>query len=128
VIAHPQQQRIAANRITFVVLKDPFWGLAVPNQGVADDEHPVLPPKFHITVRRRKVVPVRLRMNGFPFQNIFRTDGVELRLDERSLGGFSAGALRFIECRADEKVVFEDFFEGGLGETIGGQENSHNSN
>jgi len=29
------------------------------------------------------------------------------------LGGFSAGELRFIECRADEKVVFEDFFEGG---------------
>ena len=120
VVVHPLQKRVALDRASLVILENPFRRLIVPDQIVADDEHVISQTKLDVTIRRPKIVAVRFGMDGFPFQNIFRADGIELFLDERRLPGVLSGELRFVQSRADEKIVFEGFFQRGLGVYTGG--------
>jgi len=49
---------------------------------VADDEHVVLFAKGNVAIGRFKIERIGFWMDGFPFENVFGADGVELRFDE----------------------------------------------
>lgn len=78
---HAIKQGFTRKRLPFVVLEDPIGHLAVPDQAVPDDEHPMLLSELYIAVGGPKVVTVRARVDRSPLQHVFGTDGVKLRRD-----------------------------------------------
>src|SRR5664279_1247278 len=80
----------------------------MPDERVANDEHLVLRAEFNVAVARLEIIAIVTRpgVNGFPFENILRRDGIELCLDESNTVGVLAGDLPCIDCHANLEVVF----------------------
>ena len=93
------------------ILENPVRRLRVPDECVADDEHLVAQTKVHILIRQREIVLPRQRMDIFPLQNIFGADGVELRLDDGGFHSVGFPELRWVQRRANEKIIFENVFQ-----------------
>ncbi len=124
VIVHALEQTLAIQGRTFVILEDPLRNLAVPNQRVSHDEHVVLLAECYIAVRRVEGIDIGTGMDELPFQNIFRRDGVELRLHDGGAAGIAFLELRLIESRADMEIFLEYIFQCGclrMGRRAGGQ-------
>ena len=75
---------------------------------LADDKHFVLLAKLNKTIRLRESKPVRSRMDGSPFQGVFRRNRINVLLDDLDFGIGGAGEVPWIQSRADAKVVRED--------------------
>src|SRR5690242_1078607 len=57
-------------------------------------------------------------MNFFPFQNVFRADGIELGLDDAGFNGVRPAELVSAQCGADEEVAFISLLQRGLSRAI----------
>src|ERR1051325_1914845 len=82
VLVQSFEQSLPGNRFTLAIFKDPFRCLIVPDQCVTDNEHIVVLTKGDITIGGFEVVGIRPGMNGFPFEDVFRGNGIELSFDE----------------------------------------------
>ena len=102
--------------------EDPVRGLAVPDQGMADDLHAVGDGEVHEGVRAGEVVavPSLAGMDQLPLHVVLRGDLVELRLHQRHLGGDllrraserCAADVAAVEGGADREVFAEHVLEG----------------
>src|SRR6185437_2285941 len=86
----------------------------MPNQAVADDEHVVSLAEGHVAVRRLESIRAGARMHGFPLQNIFRRDGVELRFDDRIAALIAVYILSGIDGRPDPENTLIRILQRGL--------------
>ena len=78
----------------------------MPNQRVANGVHIVRLAELNVTIRPGEIVLSWLWVDGFPLQNIFRGNGVKLRLDNRSTALIFLEELRLVDRDTDEKIVF----------------------
>ena len=114
VIAQSSQKRLAIQRLSFFIFKHPTWRLVVPDQRVPDDEHVVLFAKLNKAIRTGEVVRAGLRMDQRPFQDILRSDGIEMGLYDLGTARVFFGIVIWIECSADQKIIFEYFLQWWL--------------
>src|SRR5262249_30684799 len=95
VVAHALKQNLASGSVRALALKHPVRGLAVPDQAVTDDEHPVLLAELHVAVSRLKAISVgsRARMNASPLHCVLGRDRIELAFNQCSSVGVLFGEL-----------------------------------
>ena len=67
--------------------------------------------EIYILVQSVESVGIGLRMNGFPFQNVFRGNRVEIGFDDAIAAGILAGKLSLIDGNANGKVPLERILE-----------------
>ena len=60
-----------------------------------------------------EVKAVGPRVNGFPLEHVFGTDGIELRRDDRHVAGISFLELAWVYRRADAENSLESVFQRG---------------
>ena len=83
----------------------------MPNERMADNDHPVLLSEFYIAIGGSKIIIARLGMDHFPFENIFRRDRVELGFCEKRADLICSRKLGLVQRGADEESILEDFFQ-----------------
>ena len=83
----------------------------MPDKCMAHDEHAVLFAKLDKTIRRRKIVPARFRMDQRPLQNVFRRDRIEVGRYDLSATRVFFEDLAPIKCGADLEIVLEDVLQ-----------------
>ena len=83
----------------------------MPHQAMGYGEHVVLLPEGHVPIGQSEIVGIRLGMDAFPLESIFRRDGVELRLDDRIPAAILARDLGGADCRANQKVAPVGLFQ-----------------
>jgi len=119
---HAGEQRGAVNGIAVIVLKNPGGGLLVPDQVVADDGQVIGQAKIDVTIGEGEIELIALRMDASPFQDVFGRDTVELLSDEGRFDGIRPTKLGFIECGANEEIIFESVFQRRFGAGGRGQQ------
>ena len=125
VVAHALQQGFAGERLALVVLENPARRLAMPDQAVADDEHPVLLAERDVTIGRREVEAVGARVQRFPLERVLRADAVELRRDDGVAARVALFELRLIHRHPDSEHPFIGPLQrGGLALRHRGRQNN----
>jgi hypothetical protein len=71
--------------------------------------------EVNILVGQTEIVSAGLGMNPFPFERIFRGDGIELRLNEGVAALILPGDLRLVDRRSDDEVAFESLLQWSRG-------------
>jgi len=75
---HAPQQQLAIRRTAVRFFKHPRRRLTMPHQRMAHQKHLVLFAELHKTISGLKGIYLRLGMNAFPFQNVFRRNRIKV--------------------------------------------------
>ena len=86
----------------------------MPNKSVSNYEHSVLFAKLDKAIGGSKVVSTWLGVDQPPFQNVLRSDGVEVSGHDFHPASIFSEDLAPIERGTDQKVVLEDVFKRSL--------------
>ncbi len=105
VVAQAFDLRVGAMRPALPVDEQPWRGLHVPQQRVADDEHAVRATERDDRIARREVVLARPRQHALGLELVLGGDGVELAQHQRLRGGIAPVGHGLVDRRADQEVV-----------------------
>src|SRR5215218_3534720 len=83
----------------------------MPNECMAHDEHAVLLAKLDKTIGRGEIVTRWFRMHERPFQNVFRSNRIEVGLYDFGATHVVLKDLTPVKCSADLEVVLEDVLQ-----------------
>src|SRR3954467_3957693 len=110
-VAHALQKNIPTREFAIFVVEHPLRRLVMPNKGMPHDEHAVGLAERHIAVSGCKIVCLRFRMDGLPFESVFGSDAVEMGADNPRATSITFAELVFIQCRPDKEVATERVFQ-----------------